>query len=287
VCLVAAGGEALGDQTLFMCRPRASLRGVWKRYVAIGDSFTEGLMDEARDDGRHRGWADRLAQKLADHAAVEGLASISYANVAIRGRLMADVISQQVPVAEALQPDLVSLAAGVNDCLRREFPAADIATDLEFGVRRLTEAGAHVLLFAYGDPSRRSRVLGRIKERIVVLNAITEDVAQRYGCDVVRYWDAAVMDDDRLWDADRLHLSPRGHALAAESAWEALGLGSAQWRTPLAPGPHRRPIDRAGSDLAWLKAHALPWIGRRLRGRSSGDSVTPKNPQWVTVTASA
>jgi len=287
VCLVAAGGEALGDQTLFMCRPRASLRGVWKRYMAIGDSFTEGLMDEARDDGRHRGWADRLAQKLADHAAVEGLASISYANVAIRGRLMADVISQQVPVAEALQPDLVSLAAGVNDCLRREFPVAEIATDLEFGVRRLTEAGAHVLLFVYGDPSRRSRVLGRIKERIVVLNAITEDVAQRYGCDVVRYWDAAVMDDDRLWDADRLHLSPRGHALAAESAWEALGLGSAQWRTPLAPGPHRGPIDRAGSDLAWLKAHALPWIGRRLRGRSSGDSVTPKNPQWVTVTASA
>jgi len=286
VCLVAAGGEALGDQTLFMWRPRASLRGVWKRYVAIGDSFTEGLMDEARDDGRHRGWADRLAQKLADHAAVEGLASISYANVAIRGRLLADVMSQQVPVAEALKPDLVSLAAGVNDCLRREFPVAEIATDLEVGVRRLTEGGAHVLLFAYGDPSRRSRVLGRIKERIVVLNAITEDVAQRYGCDVVRYWDAAVMDDDRLWDADRLHLSPRGHALAAESAWEALGLGSAQWRTPLAPGPHRGPIDRAGSDLAWLKAHALPWIGRRLRGRSSGDSVTPKNPQWVTVTAS-
>ncbi|MEI8261015.1 MAG: SGNH/GDSL hydrolase family protein [Actinomycetes bacterium] len=259
---------------------------MWKRYVAIGDSFTEGLMDEARDDGRHRGWADRLAQKLADHAAVEGLASISYANVAIRGRLLADVMSQQVPVAEALKPDLVSLAAGVNDCLRREFPVAEIATDLEVGVRRLTEGGAHVLLFAYGDPSRRSRVLGRIKERIVVLNAITEDVAQRYGCDVVRYWDAAVMDDDRLWDADRLHLSPRGHALAAESAWEALGLGSAQWRTPLAPGPHRGPIDRAGSDLAWLKAHALPWIGRRLRGRSSGDSVTPKNPQWVTVTAS-
>ena len=286
MCLVAAGGEALGDQTLFMWRPRASLRGVWKRYVAIGDSFTEGLMDEARDDGRHRGWADRLAQKLADHAAVEGLASISYANVAIRGRLLADVMSQQVPVAEALKPDLVSLAAGVNDCLRREFPVAEIATDLEVGVRRLTEGGAHVLLFAYGDPSRRSRVLGRIKERIVVLNAITEDVAQRYGCDVVRYWDAAVMDDDRLWDADRLHLSPRGHALAAESAWEALGLGSAQWRTPLAPGPHRGPIDRAGSDLAWLKAHALPWIGRRLRGRSSGDSVTPKNPQWVTVTAS-
>ena len=286
MCLVAAGGEALGDQTLSLCGPRASLRLVWKRYLAIGDSFTEGLMDEPRDDGRHRGWADRLAQKLADLAAVEGIPSISYANVAIRGRLMADVMSQQVPVAEILKPDLVSVAAGVNDCLRRDFQVSALATDLEAGVRRLTAGGAHVLLFAYGDPSRRSRVLGRIKERIVDLNAVTEDVAQRYGCDVVRYWDAAVMDDDRLWDADRLHLSPRGHALAAESAWEALGLGSAHWRTPLAPGPHRGPIGRAGADLAWLRAHALPWIGRRVRGRSSGDSVTPKNAQWMTVYAS-
>ena len=259
---------------------------MWKRYLAIGDSFTEGLMDEIRVDGRHRGWADRLAQKLADHAAAHGLADILYANVAIRGRLMADVISQQVSVAEVLQPDLVSLAAGVNDCLRRDFQASDIARDLESGVRRLTDGGAHVLLFAYGDPSRRSGVLGRIKDRIVTLNAITEDVAQRYDCAVVRYWDAAVMDDDRLWDADRLHLSPQGHELAAESAWEALGLGSPHWRTPLAPGPHRGRIGRVGDDLSWLKAHALPWMGRRLRGRSSGDSVTPKNAAWMSVSAS-
>ena len=35
------------------------------RYVAIGDSFTEGVGDEY-PDGTPRGWADRLAEKLAE-----------------------------------------------------------------------------------------------------------------------------------------------------------------------------------------------------------------------------
>lgn len=282
-CLVAAGGEAFGDQTL-VCRTLiASLLRVWSRYVAVGDSFTEGLMDEVRPDGRHRGWADRLAQQLADLAADQGHAGIQYANLAVRGRLLPQVMSEQVPRAIALGPDLVSIAAGINDALRPGFDASALGAHLEDSVAHIRAGGADVLLVTYGDPSRRSRILGRIRDRIIALNAQTDAVAQRHGCAVLRFWGAPVMDDDRLWDADRLHLSPAGHARAAGAAAEALGLGGPGWREPL---PQTRPaslVQRRSADLAWAQAHALPWVGRRLRRQSSGDVVTAKDPTWQAV----
>ena len=276
MCLVAAGGEAFGDQTLVFC----SLRDVWTRYAALGDSFTEGLMDDLRPDGRHRGWADRLAQSLADDAVRQGLGGIDYANLAVRGRLLGQVIDEQVPAVLDLGPDLVSLAAGVNDCLRRTWDLPSMASSLESAVTRLRAAGADVLLFSYGDPARRSKVLGRVRERILQLNAETEAIARRHGCMVVSYWGARVMDDPRLWDQDRLHLSSRGHDIAAQSAREALGLGSDSWRTLLPYEPRPSLSRRLGSDVSWVLGHALPWVGRRLRGESSGDSVRAKDAQW-------
>lgn len=276
MCLVAAGGEAFGGQTLIFCR----LSRVWTRYAALGDSFTEGLMDEVRVDGRHRGWADRLAQSLADERAREGQPGIEYANLAVRGRLLGQVIEEQVPAALNLGPDLVSLAAGVNDCLRRSWDVTLLALLLESAVAQFRETGADVLLFSYGDPGRRSKALGRVRERICELNAATEDIAGRHNCYVVSYWGAVVMDDPRLWHSDRLHLSARGHDIAARSAQEALGLGSDSWRRVLPYEPRPSFVRRVGSDVSWVTGHALPWLGRRLRGESSGDRVLPKDVQW-------
>ena len=69
---------------------------------ALGDSFTEGLMDEVGPDGRHRGWADRVAQALAERARADGADGIEYANLAVRGRLVRQVVAEQVPAAVAL-----------------------------------------------------------------------------------------------------------------------------------------------------------------------------------------
>ena len=256
---------------------------MWTRYVALGDSFTEGLMDENRADGRHRGWADRLAQELADVAYQGGAPGIEYANLAIRGRLLASIVDSQVPEAVKLKPDLVSLAAGVNDCLRRQWDVGPLAATLDRGVASLRAHGSDVLLFSYGDPSRRSSVLGRIRARIIELNEATESIAERHGCMVVRYWDAAVMDDDRLWDQDRLHLSAVGHEIASRSALHALGLGPDSWRTPFDPQESRPWMRRTASDVAWITGHVLPWLGRRVRGSSSGDAITPKDATWRLV----
>jgi hypothetical protein len=150
-------------------------------------------------------------------------------------------------------------------------------------VRALRSADADVLLVAFGDPARRSTLMGRVRERIRAYNSAVESIAEHYGCYLIRFWDVAAMDDDELWDEDRLHLSPAGHRLAAASALEALGLGDDSWRTPAVPGPRPTPMSRGAGNLRWVRAHLAPWVGRRMRGQSSGDGVRAKDPDWVTV----
>ena len=131
-----------------------------------------------------------------------------------------------MPQAQALKPDLVTVGAGVNDALRRSFSLDTLCTDLENSVRELTAGGSHVLLFAYGDPSRGSKAFGRVADRMRSLRSATLDIAAAYGCTVVDFWGIALYDDTRLWSADRLHLSSMGHRLTAEAVMDALGLGS-------------------------------------------------------------
>jgi len=251
---------------------------MWSRFVALGDSFTEGLMDDVGPDGRHRGWADRTAVALA-----ELNPDLEYANLAIRGRLMPQVMTEQVPAALALQPDLVSIAAGVNDTLRRSYDLDASMTSLEGGVRELRASGADVLLFAFGDPSRRSAIMGSVRDRIARANAATHAIADHYGCIVVDFWGRAVFDDDALWDSDRLHLSPAGHAVASAAALETLGVGDDQWRTPLPPSPVPSSTRRALGHARWAKDHFGPWVVRRLQGRSSGDDIVPKQATLARV----
>lgn len=242
--------------------------------MALGDSFTEGLNDELRGDGRHRGWADRVARGLIARQHIDEL---EYANLAIRGRLISQVRSEQVPIAESLRPDLVSFAAGVNDALRRNFDLDRVATDLEASVRTLRGSGSRVLIFAYGDPSRRSRALAKLAGRMRSLRSATLEIAQIYDCLLVDFWGVGTYDDERLWSADRLHLSPLGHRVTAEAVLQALGLGESAWRTPPAEPPREGFVQRRSKDAAWFGAHAGPWLMRRLRGTSSGAGVEPKD----------
>lgn len=252
----------------------------WSSFAALGDSFTEGLEDVRRPDGRHLGWADRVAGVLAERTATGDFA---YANLAIRGRLLPEVMGEQVEQALALRPDLVTVGAGVNDALRRRFDLDRLATLLDRGVRELRATGADVVLFSFGDPARRSRAMAPIRARLMGLNSAVRAIAALYGCRVVDFWGAAVFDDDRLWDEDRLHLSPSGHALVAQSVLETLGHGGPSWRTPTVVGPPPARPRQAARHAQWVARHASPWISRRLRGESSGDRVTAKNPDWVVL----
>jgi lysophospholipase L1-like esterase len=256
-------------------------RRTWQRYIALGDSFTEGLSDpEPGTADAYRGWADRLAGHLATASPTGG---IEYANLAIRGRLLGQVLAEQVPVALAAEPDLVSLVAGGNDLLRPGVDPDRLAADLEAAVVSFREAGADVLLATGVDP-RQTPIIRRTRGRVAVFNAHLWSIAARQGAVVLDQWGAGWIQDARMWDpGDRIHLTAEGHRRTALAAAAALGVpvpgDGTDWRTPLEPAPPRPAREVLGQELAWVRGFVLPWIGRRLRGQSSGDGRTAKRPQ--------
>ncbi|MEV1067149.1 SGNH/GDSL hydrolase family protein [Streptomyces sp. NPDC050263] len=248
----------------------------YTRYVALGDSQTEGLGDGDDSTGL-RGWADRFAARLADHSP-----GLGYANLAVRGRLAGQVHAEQLGPALALRPDLATVVAGVNDLLRPRFDADEVAGHLEATFAALTGQGARVATVTFPDPTRLIPLARPLAPRVLALNARIREAAQRHDVVVADAGRHTVVTDPRLWSPDRLHASPLGHERIAAAVAHALGLPGSDdsWTHPLPAPPHPvRSGPRAGlGELRWAAGFLGPWVGRRLRGRSSGDGRTAKRP---------
>ncbi|POX37764.1 GDSL family lipase [Streptomyces sp. Ru73] len=243
-------------------------------FVAVGDSFTEGMSD-LLPDGSYRGWADLLAARLA--ARTPGF---RYANLAVRGKLIGQIAEEQAPAAAAMNPDLVTLVGGLNDVLRPKCDVARVCALLEEAAATL--AGSSKQLVLMRSPGRQGPVLERFRPRMEALFAHIDDVARRHGAIVVDLYGSASLGDPRLWADDRLHLTAEGHERVAEAVWQALGLEpEAEWDAPLPPPVPPGWVARRTADARFARTHLLPWIGRRLTGRSSGDGRPPKRPELL------
>ncbi|WP_270886781.1 SGNH/GDSL hydrolase family protein [Pedococcus sp. 5OH_020] len=257
---------------------------VWHRYVAIGDSFTEGMSDpDPTRENAFIGWADRLASHLAGIAHAAG-SEFAYANLAVRGRLLADVIGPQLDAAIELGPDLVSMVGGGNDILRPKADLDSIAGRLEAAVVRLRDSGADVLLATPTDPAG-APLLRHLRGRHAIHSANIFSIAQQHGCYVVNQWGMRALRDFRLWSEDRIHMTSEGHRRVALNALSALGHDTdrADWSTPLPPAPVLGRREATAANAAWARTHLAPWVQRRLKGRSSGDTVIAKRPLLTPV----
>lgn len=253
---------------------------VWERYVAIGDSFTEGMVDPYPDDPtRYRGWADRLAEHLGRWAAEHGR-EFRYANLAVRGRKTADIVGRQLDQALSMQPDLVSMAGGGNDMLRPTVDLDGLAARFDAAVAKIRATGADVLLSTPVDP-REAGMFKTLRPRHAIHTANLFTIAQNHGCHIINLWGLAATRDWRMWGEDRIHPSPLGHERITQAALLALGLPETDpdWRIPL-PRPDRSGRREEFREHAlWVRTHAAPWVQRRLRGISSGDALQPKRPE--------
>jgi lysophospholipase L1-like esterase len=245
----------------------------WRSFVAVGDSFTEGMSDPY-PDGTYRGWADLVAARLAAEAP-----EFQYANLAVRGRLFDRIVGEQVPVAMAMRPDLVSFAAGGNDTLRRNFDAPRLIERFDEVVRALRAAGTDVIVFRFADVTRRLPGRRFVLPRVEILNRAVGETAQRHGAYLVDLWSDEAFHGPLLWSADRLHLNTLGHRRVAARVLAMLGVEpDPRWLAVPAPGPALSWVARRTADARWAGEHFAPWIRRRLTGRSSGDHVTAKRP---------
>jgi lysophospholipase L1-like esterase len=270
-------------------------------FVALGDSFTEGLNDTeglggTGPGGVFRGWADRLAGLLAAE-----YSGIRYANLAVRGKLLRQIVADQVPVAAEMAPGLVSIAGGGNDLLR---PGADpdvLAELFDAAVARLRASGSQVLMFTGFDPVSVP-VLRLLRGKISTFNMHLRGIADEHDCYLVDLWSMRFLRSADAWSSDRLHLTAQSHQRVALRACEVLGVPvSADWRAPLAvdeaaaapatvgpatvlPGTASAAVARAAwlaarrADARWAREYLAPWLSRRLHGTSSGDGVTAKRP---------
>lgn len=252
---------------------------VWCSYVAVGDSFTEGLSDPDPDrEDAYLGWADRLAESLGELAEIEHL-TFRYANLAVRGRLLSDVVGPQLDQALSMSPDLVSIVGGGNDLLRPSVDLNALMATIEEAVVRVRQTGADVLLATPVDP-QEAGLLKPLRGRHAVHTANLFTIAQRHGCHVLNLWGVSALRDWRLWADDRIHLTTEGHRRVALAALAALGHASEDdWSTPLPPADASTRRQELRAHAAWARQHLAPWVQRRMRGQSSGDTLAPKRPE--------
>ena len=249
--------------------------GRYRRYVALGDSSTEGL-DDPDEAGEFRGWADRLAEHLA-----VANPDLEYANLAVRGRSAGEIAASQLAPALAMQPDLATVVAGMNDLLRGNFDASRVAGHVGRMVRDLRAVGATVVLFSIPDVSGRMRLGRALTTRTDALNRELRQLALDTGAlllDLASYESAY---DHRMWARDRIHGNAAGHAAIGNELAHLLGVPGASpgaLAAALEPSGPRARREVLAEDLRWIRHYVVPWAWRRLRGRTTGDGRTAKRP---------
>lgn len=254
-------------------------RRTFERYVAVGDSTSEGL-DDPDGAGGYRGWANRLAERIA---AQQG--GLLYANLAVRGLLARQIRDSQLARAAALRPDLATVVAGMNDLLRPTFDARQVGEDVEIMQRTLIDGGATVLTFTLPDLTPIMPFGRRLYPAVCALNEALCTASERSGALLLDLAAYPVASDPRLWSEDRLHANADGHARIARALAYTLGLPNADdsWSSPLPAAPRRRPHQRLATELSWGTRHLLPWLCRHALGRSSGDGRVAKRPDLLPV----
>ena len=249
----------------------------FQRFIVCGDSYSEGMTDEVID-GKYRGWADRVADVMTT-----AHPEFTYVNLAVRGKLIAQVVQGQVPVALKLvtgKETLVSFHAGANDALRPGYQASIAIPLYQDAVRLIAKSGATLMLFTVlentGNKGRGSEIW---EKRFSEFNQGVRAVGAEVGAIVVDANQEKFFSDRRFLAFDRLHLNQEGHYRCAQAVLEKIGLPfNPGWRTPLPPARKIPWIVQRGITVAWFIVFALPWIYRRLRGKSSGDGRSAKYP---------
>jgi lysophospholipase L1-like esterase len=252
----------------------------YQRFVALGDSCTEGLDDPYPDGRVYRGWADLVAARLAvDNP------GLRYANLGVRGRRLDQIIAEQIPAAAQLKPDLMALFGGGNDIMSGGWTERTVARRVDHAIRALTEITPTVIVFTLSDVAKRMPFGWRMRPRIEALNASIREAAVSYGAVLVDLWPDPAAKDLRYFGPDRLHLAELGHRRLAAHLLGSLGVHHEQsWLEPL-PGTPATP--NMVAHARWLYQQVWPVVRGRIRnrlvGRQPGDGILPKRPELLPV----
>ena len=203
-----------GSATLMRSAP-------WRRLVVLGDSVAAGIR-EPLEGYRDLDAAARVAEALAT-----AHPSFSYHNLGERDLRTAEIRERQLRPALDLRPDLVIVAAGGNDALRRSFDEERFRDDLTSIIRPLVAQGAQLVTIGLFDLARSGLVpdpyAGPMAERFDRLDMLTSRVAIEHGGVHVENHGHPLAAEPGIFAGDRIHCNARGHAIAAANLAGALG----------------------------------------------------------------
>jgi len=243
------------------------------RFVAIGDSFTEGVGDwDNAYPNSVRGWADRVAKQLGKRDP-----SWEYANFALRSRVLDDIVENQLDRALTLQPTLVSFFAGGNDILQIRSDMGDLMARYEVAIQRVSASGAKLLLFTSYD-LKLSPLLEPLRIRNNQFNRRVRELALEYDAVLVDHWAMRAYRHPRMWEPDRLHMSRHGHRFLAAAVLKALGYDHSITLRDLGSVPSRTFKELLLAERDWWGEWVGPMLGRRMRRSPVGEELSFKWP---------
>jgi lysophospholipase L1-like esterase len=247
-------------------------------FVALGDSFTEGIGDpHPKSANGFRGWADLVALQLS-----QGNPAFRYANLGVRGRTMGDVIDNQISTALELKPDLTTVYAGMNDLLKVRTDLDAMMARYADALARLKTTGTRVVTFTAADIGTVP-VFRRLRGRAAIYNELLRTIVDDLGIELVDFWRFNEFRDARMWDTDRIHPSALGHKQIAVRVLDVLGVSHTLQDFNGLNTDNWVPISRLRSDVYWAAAFAVPWVMRRLRRLTPGAGVEPKLASLTSV----
>jgi lysophospholipase L1-like esterase len=252
----------------------------YTRFIALGDSMTEGMNDEVVD-GKYRGWADRVADGLAKNQP-----GFTYLNLAIRGKLLNQVVTDQIPSALKFiegRQTLVSFHAGANDVLRPTYDPQFSLAQYEKGIKELTDAGATVIIFTVVDKVEGKGKIAKLwHERFSAFNDHVRVVASKYPTILFEGKKAEFLNTQSFLSSDRLHMNSEGHRRLANAVLEGLGYEfDPNWNRNIPLDNGKKISIKPLSNITWVITFLIPWIWRRLRGKSSGDGRKAKHSEPI------
>jgi lysophospholipase L1-like esterase len=243
------------------------------RFVVVGDSFSEGVGDpNLLYPNGFRGWADRVARQLGRQDK-----RWEYANLAIRSKLLDEVVAEQLGPALALEPTHLSFYAGGNDLLSLRTDMDGLVRRYEAALVRLVDSGAQVLVFTTFD-TRTTFLLEPLRRRILLFNEAVRRLADQHGALLLDHTLMREYDDPRLWAFDKIHMSRLGHKRMAAFVLAAMGVPHTLRVKELGPRERRRWTTAVGDELLFVRSEVIPLVRRRLAGVRDGDAAVPKWP---------
>jgi lysophospholipase L1-like esterase len=238
------------------------------------------MQDEKVND-QYRGWADRVAEALATQTP-----GFTYLNLAVRGKLVGQVIDDQIPTALKWiegPSTLVSFHAGANDLLRPSYDPNVVLPKYQEAVKVLAATGSQLMVFTAIERVAKSGKMQELwKQRFSTFNKTVRETAAAHNGIVIEATADPDIGSRRFLDKDRLHLNPAGHNRVAQGVLAKIGgPHNPNWRSDLPPLPRHSYFTKVYDDLRWFVTFLIPWISRRIRGVSSGDGRASKHSEPI------